>query len=116
MLWVKVGEEKEFADNCDRLATDYVKEISDKHWGRWYLLRDPNSARCLVTKTLRPGYPGGYYEIELDRIGPNGESDGIKYTWQEHLSEKNWIGQQGLDDFKLAVTEIHKTHPKWLHV
>jgi hypothetical protein len=115
MLWVKVGKEKKFADQCDRLAYDVAK-TTKKYWGRWYLLKDPPSIRCLVTKALRPGgYSGGYYDIELSRIGPNGESDGGSYTWQEHLSEKNWIGQQGLDDFTLAVNEIHKTHPKWLH-
>ncbi len=98
--------ERQYAIECDRLSASYAAK-KRRHWGRWFLDR-----KYLCTYISRPGigegtdYRGSTYDIELRRIGPNGESDGGTYTWYEHMAEKNWIGEQGLADLKRAVSEI----------
>jgi hypothetical protein len=110
-----------YANECDRLSELSAVKIGKPHWGRWVL----NKTKHLITLDciqVRPSVGSGSqrtiqsYWIELSRIGPNGESDGGTYTWQEHLSEKNWMGEKGLADFMRAVNELYAEHSEWFRV
>ena len=108
---VKAWEE-EYADQCDHLSELSAIMTNCRHWGRWYL--DNTEPLRLVTEDIRPGFGkhkpsgGGLYNIELSRIGPSGEANRqSNYTWQKHMSQKGWIGKQGLADLERAIKELN---------
>ena len=87
---------------CDRMAT-LIAGRYKRNWGRWYL-----ENRYLCTVDTRPGigggadYKGGEYYIALNRVDTKYGEKGNGYSWIKHISDKNWIGKQGLDDLKRA--------------
>ena len=93
-----VAWDKEYEDECDRLAELEAIKTGRKHWGRWYLTKT-----SLMTRTSRPkigarGFSrGGYYDIGLDRLGED---------WVGHMKEKNWMGEKGLRDLGRAISAL----------
>lgn len=93
-----VAWNKEYADECDKLAELEAKRTGKRHWGRWYLTK-----KSLITRTskLRVGQGGfirgGYYDIDLDRLNEN---------WVYHMSQKNWMGEKGLRDLAMAINAL----------
>lgn len=88
----------EYANECDRLAELEAIKTGRKHWGRWYLTKT-----SLITRTSRPkigtrGFSrGGIYDIGLDRLNED---------WEEHMTEKNWIGEKGHRDLGVALEAL----------
>lgn len=93
--------EKEFANECDKLAELEAKNTGKRHWGRWYLTRT-----SLNTRMTRPrveggaaSFRGGIYDIDLDRL------DG---HWIAHMGRKNWVGEKGIQDLARALDDLSK--------
>lgn len=105
-----IAWDKGYADECDRLSHLAISKTGYQHWGRWYL--NTNKPVRLDTRIIIPSigkkrrWHAGVYSIELSRIGVNGGVDGSKYTWQQHMTEKNWLGKKGLRDLGRAITAL----------
>lgn len=103
--------EKEYADECDRLAT-IIASKHKHHWGRWYL--DMSKPVSLITEPIRPrigkrgNFRGDDYWIELKRVDTKFGERGSGYSWIKHMSGKNWIGEQGLKDMENAFNDLIK--------
>lgn len=113
--FAKVGEvpefpevlawDKEFTNECDRLAEVDAHKTGKTHWGRWRLTK-----QALITRTIRPRIDGdkgkplyvGTYDIPLDDLD-RGEG---QQTWVEHMEEKNWLGEKGLRDLAVAIEAL----------
>lgn len=106
-----IAWEKEYASECDRLATLEAVKTGKRHWGRWYL----NAAKpiSLDTRTSTPGIDGspnspkrrGYvYDIALDGVSVHYKKH--SHSWIRHMEEKNWMGEQGLADLQRAFDTL----------
>lgn len=90
--------EKEYAEECDRLAEREAVKTGKRHWGRWYLCN-----AGLVTRTSRPNVGhygwsrGGIYDIALNRLDED---------WVRHMKEKRWMGEQGIKDLTRALEAL----------
>lgn len=100
-----IAWDKDFANECDRLAELDAIKTGKRHFGRWYLTKT-----ALVTKTIRPEIDGqnrlyvGVYEIGLDRARETPGGRG----WVKHIGEKNWIGEKGLRDLADALDALRR--------
>jgi hypothetical protein len=96
--------DKIYADKCDKLSTI---EAQNNHtsWGRWFV-EDGNLCTWVVlpeTENL-PVRKCYIYDFAID-IVKNGKGQEF---WVNQLSEKNWIGEQGIKDLKRAFKYISK--------
>lgn len=87
--------EKEYANECDRLAEAKAVRMRKKHWGRWYLTKSSLKTVAIRPKVGEEGFYKGYiYDIGLDRLDED---------WVKHMSGKNWMGEKGLEDLATAL-------------
>jgi hypothetical protein len=97
---------KEYADECDRLAELEARKTGKRCWGCWYLTK-----ASLVTAVIRPRIGGSgtirgeIYDIDLNRLNEN---------WVRHMEDKNWIGEKGIRDLAMAISALSESKEELL--
>ncbi len=94
-----VAWEKEYTDKCDKQSELYARATGKKHWGRWYLTKTDLVTTRIFPKVGKAGYDKWQsYPIDLE---------GLFYgRYAKHMTEKNWIGDKGHADLRLALEEL----------
>jgi hypothetical protein len=95
--------DRNYASISDGVSALAAEVMGARRWGRWFLDKDGLRTRINTPKIGEDGFQArGSYCISLDRL----EED-----WGEHLKEKRWIGEKGLEDLRLAISELMAEAP-----
>jgi len=99
---------EQYANACDRLASQEASRTGKKHYGRWYVLTGESAS--LVTRMSQPSIgnspnsQGGIYVIALSRC----ETEEDRKQWLDHLGEKDWMSDKSFQDLKRAFDDLIK--------
>ncbi len=95
----RLAWDKEYADLCDKQSELYARATGKKHWGRWYLTKTDLVTTRLFPKNGKAGFDKFQsYPISLSSL--------FYGRYAKHMTEKNWIGDKGHEDLRLALEEL----------
>jgi hypothetical protein len=97
--------DRQYADECDQLA-ERLAARHKHHWGRWYL--DGGYLCTPIYRAPEGEFSGGCHEV-YDFSLTICITEKSRRLWIEHMTEKNWMGKQGIADLKRAFDSLIKS-------